>query len=105
MFKPRFFSSFFFWIFLLIRLYQLNPHYSLKDREHLVAEALARDLGKPKYEAYVSEIGMVENDIVFVQKNLAKWAKDEKAPDIDLAFSLMKPIIRKDPLGCVLVIG
>ncbi|KKZ66245.1 aldehyde dehydrogenase (NAD(P)+) [[Emmonsia] crescens] len=91
---------------LEFRIQQLRKLYwVLKDREHLVAEALARDLGKPKYEAYVSEIGMVENDIVFVQKNLAKWAKDEKAPDIDLAFSLMKPIIRKDPLGCVLVIG
>lgn len=38
-------------------------------------------------------------------KNLEKWAKDEKAPDVDLAYSLMKPTIRKDPLGCVLVIG
>ncbi|PGH08434.1 aldehyde dehydrogenase (NAD(P)+) [Blastomyces parvus] len=80
-------------------------YWALKDREELVAEALRRDLGKPKYEAYVSEIGMVLNDIVFVQKNLAKWAKDEKAQDIDLPFTLMKPTIRKDPLGCVLVIG
>lgn len=31
--------------------------------------------------------------------------KDEKAPDIDLQFKLMRPRIRKDPLGCVLVIG
>ncbi|PGH15340.1 hypothetical protein AJ79_02506 [Helicocarpus griseus UAMH5409] len=91
---------------LEFRIQQLRKLYwALKDREHLVAEALARDLNKPKYEAYVSEIGMVENDIVFVQKNLTKWAKDEKAPDIDLTFSLMKPIIRKDPLGVVLVIG
>lgn len=47
----------------------------------------------------------MENDVVFVTKNLAKWAKDEKAEDIDFPFSLMKPTIRKDPLGCVLVIG
>ncbi|OJD21599.1 hypothetical protein ACJ73_07062 [Blastomyces percursus] len=88
------------------RIQQLRKLYwALKDREDLVAEALRLDLGKPKYEAYVSEIGMVENDIVFVQKNVAKWAKDEKAQDIDLPFTLMKPTIRKDPLGCVLVIG
>lgn len=45
------------------------------------------------------------NDIVFTTRNLHKWVKDEKAPDIDLAFKFMNPKIRKDPLGCVLVIG
>ncbi|EEH45345.2 hexadecenal dehydrogenase [Paracoccidioides brasiliensis Pb18] len=88
------------------RIQQLRKLYwAFKDREHLVTEALHRDLGKPKYEAYLSEISLCENDIIFVQKNLAKWAKDEKAQDIDLTFSFMKPVIRKDPLGCVLVIG
>lgn len=78
---------------------------SLRDNEPLIKEALQRDLGKAEYEAYVSEIVAVENDIVFITKNLAKWAKDEKAQDMDLTFSLMKPTIRKDPLGCILVIG
>lgn len=45
------------------------------------------------------------NDIVFTTRNLHKWVKDEKAPDIDLSFKFMNPKIRKDPLGCVLVIG
>ncbi|EDN10602.1 conserved hypothetical protein [Histoplasma mississippiense (nom. inval.)] len=88
------------------RIQQLRKLYwALKDREHLVVEALYRDLGKPKYEAYVSEINIVENDIVFIQKNVAKWAKDEKAQNINMPFTLMKPRIRKDPLGCILVIG
>ena len=45
------------------------------------------------------------NDIVFVCQNLAKWAKDEAAPDINLANKLLSPRIRKEPLGCVLIIG
>lgn len=45
------------------------------------------------------------NDIVFVCRNLPKWVKDEKAEDIDLTFKFTSPKIRKDPLGCVLVIG
>ena len=53
----------------------------------------------------MSEILLVENDVVFATKNLPKWAKDEKATDVDFTYSLMKPIIRKDPLGCVLIIG
>ncbi|KAK2739855.1 hypothetical protein FQN57_006431 [Myotisia sp. PD_48] len=88
------------------RIVQLRKLYwGIKDREDQIKEALHRDLSKSEYESYVSEIVMVQNDIIFVAKNLPKWAKDEKAPDIDLTYSLMKPTIRKDPLGCVLVIG
>jgi beta-apo-4'-carotenal oxygenase len=53
----------------------------------------------------LADIGWVENDIVFVTRNLEKWVKDEKAKDIDLTNSFVSPKIRKDPLGCVLVIG
>jgi len=45
------------------------------------------------------------NDIVFICNNLAKWMKDEKAPDIPLMNAAFSPKIRKDPLGVVLVIG
>ncbi|WEW57615.1 Hexadecenal dehydrogenase [Emydomyces testavorans] len=88
------------------RILQLRKLYwAIKDREHLIKAALQRDLGKSEYEAYLAEVVMVQNDIIFVTKNLPKWAKDERATDIDLTYSLMKPTIRKDPLGCVLVIG
>ncbi|EFW13604.1 aldehyde dehydrogenase [Coccidioides posadasii str. Silveira] len=88
------------------RILQLRKLYwAIKDRERAIKEALHRDLGKAEYESYLTEITMLENDIIFCTKNLPKWAKDEKAPDIDLTYSLMKPTIRKDPLGCVLIIG
>lgn len=63
------------------------------------------DLNKPPFETEITESGWLLNDIVFTTRNLHKWVKDEKAPDIDLAFKFMNPKIRKDPLGCVLVIG
>lgn len=78
---------------------------SLKDHGNELAEACRRDLGKSTFEAFVSEIDWCLNDIVFVCKNLARWAKDEKAADIPFTLSALKPKIRKDPLGCVLVIG
>jgi beta-apo-4'-carotenal oxygenase len=78
---------------------------SLKDHEAELAEACKRDLGKPYFEAQLADIAWVENDIIFVSDNLEKWVKDEKAPDIPLMNALLKPRIRKDPLGCVLVIG
>jgi beta-apo-4'-carotenal oxygenase len=79
--------------------------FSIKDREAQIAEACKRDLGKAPYETFLTESGWLENDIVFATKNLHKWAKDEKAPDIDFTNSLVNPKIRKDPLGCVLIIG
>lgn len=78
---------------------------SVKDREAQIVDALKADLGRPFFEAGISEFGWVENDIVFATRNLHKWVKDEKAQDIDLLFKPMTPKIRKDPLGSVLIIG
>ena len=77
----------------------------LKDNEDAIYEALRKDLGKPVLEAYAGEIAWMENDILFCCKNLQKWTKDSAAPDMQLTNRLMSPKIRKDPLGCVLIIG
>ncbi|BCS27949.1 aldehyde dehydrogenase family protein [Aspergillus puulaauensis] len=88
------------------RLVQLRKLYwAIRDHEEQIVEACARDLSKPRFETELAESGWLLNDIVFTTRNLHKWAKDEKAPDIELAFKLMSPKIRKDPLGCVLVVG
>lgn len=78
---------------------------SIKDHEAELLKANKQDLGKGIFEASLTEIDWVTNDIVFVCKNLEKWAKDEKPDDIPLSNALMSPRIRKDPLGCVLIIG
>ncbi|KAE8379670.1 Aldehyde/histidinol dehydrogenase [Aspergillus bertholletiae] len=91
---------------LEFRLVQLRKLYwAVKDHEQEIIDASALDLGKPRFETEVAESGWLQNDLVFVSRNLHKWAKDEKAEDIDLSFKFMSPKIRKDPLGCVLVIG
>jgi beta-apo-4'-carotenal oxygenase len=75
------------------------------DNEADIIEACKQDLGKSFFETQISEIKWVTNDIIFVCKNLEKWAKDEKPGDIPLVNYFMSPRIRKDPLGCVLIIG
>ncbi|MCJ1471452.1 hypothetical protein MMC13_000091 [Lambiella insularis] len=88
------------------RLVQLRKLYwALVDHEAAIVEACKSDLGKSVYETFITEIDWCKNDILFVCKNLAKWAKDESAPDIPFANKLLSPRIRKDPLGCVLIIG
>ncbi|KAL1610695.1 Hexadecenal dehydrogenase [Paraconiothyrium brasiliense] len=87
---------------LEFRLVQLRKLYwALKDNEDLIVEACKQDLGKPTFETHLAELSWCMNDIVFMQNNLPKWAKDEKAEDINFTNKLMGPRIRKDPLGAV----
>lgn len=88
------------------RLKQLRKLYwGFKDNEQAVFDALKKDLNKHPVEAYQAELGWVLNDILFASANLEQWVKDEKAPDIPLMFMPVGAKIRKDPLGCVLIIG
>lgn len=88
------------------RLKQLRKLYwALQDHEADIREACDKDLGKGYFEAMLTEISWVQNDIIFMTKNLDKWAKDEKPDDISWSNKIVSPKIRKDPLGVVLVIG
>lgn len=88
------------------RLTQLRKLYwGVNDYAEALVESCKQDLGKPMFETYLSEVDWVKNDIIFVCNNLAKWIKDEPAPDIPLTNSLLNPRIKKEPLGTVLVIG
>ncbi|KAK5081751.1 Hexadecenal dehydrogenase [Lithohypha guttulata] len=88
------------------RIKQLRKLYwAIEDNKQLILDACKKDLGKGFFETMIAEIAWVQNDIIYVTNNLAKWCKDESAPDISLANKFMRPKIRKDPLGMVLVIG
>jgi len=88
------------------RLTQLRKLYwGIVDNTDALVEACTKDLGKPVFETFLSEIDWCKNDIIFVTKNLAKWMKDEPAPDMPLTNSFLNPRIKKEPLGTVLVIG
>lgn len=88
------------------RLKQLRKLYwAIADHEKELLEACKRDLGKGLFEAMVSEVDWVKNDIIYMTQHLEEWMKDEKAPDIPWMHRIVNPKIRKDPLGVVLVIG
>jgi beta-apo-4'-carotenal oxygenase len=70
-----------------------------------INEALARDLSRPTHEANFTETAWIQSDLLFTLKNLDKWLKDEPAPDIPLTFKALRPRIRKDPMGAVLIVG
>lgn len=88
------------------RLKQLRQLYwGVKDAEPALMEACMLDLKKSAYETYLTEVGWVLNDILFMCKNLQRFMKEEKAEDTTLTNMPMRPRIRKEPLGAVLIIG
>lgn len=48
---------------------------TIKEKEEKIYDALKKDLGKSETEAYMSEIGMVLEDLSYIIKNTKKWAK------------------------------
>jgi beta-apo-4'-carotenal oxygenase len=91
---------------LEFRIQQLRRLYwAFKDNEPLVTEACRRDLGKSQFETYLVETSWCMNDIIFMTKNLARFAKDEKPDDIPFTNKFVGPRIRKEPLGTALIIG
>lgn len=90
------------------RLTELRKLYwAIEDYRPQLLAALKKDLNKCEYEAVLTEVDYVKTDIMFMIKNLATFAKDEKltAPTVPPPFGLMKFRIRKEPLGTALIIG
>lgn len=88
------------------RLVQLRKLYwGLKDLAPKFFESLRQDLKKSTHDALLSEVGWCQQDVMYAIKNLEKWVKDDTNVDVNLQFSMLKPRIRKEPLGTVLIIG
>ncbi|XP_036409234.1 aldehyde dehydrogenase family 3 member B1 isoform X1 [Megalops cyprinoides] len=87
------------------RLAQLEALFSLiKENETQILQALHQDLAKPKFEAVLSEIDMVTNELCFAINNLRTWMQPEYVGK-NLATKLDDCFVRREPLGVVLIIG
>ncbi len=87
------------------RLEQLDKLYNaIKDKEEDILEALEFDLGKSRFEAYTTEIGITLKSIRVARKQLKKWMKKRR---VKTPFYLIgaKSYIQAEPLGNVLIIG
>lgn len=76
----------------------------IKKYESELLDALYKDLKKPAFEAYTSEIGFTLESITFTMKHLKKWHKAEnrKVPLHQLGS---KGYLTYEPYGNVLIIG
>lgn len=76
----------------------------LEDNTQIFEDALAQDLGKNGFEAWVSEIGQVLTEIRWLRKHTAKWAKSQRVRT-PLALWPATSTIDHEPRGTVLVIS
>lgn len=83
----------------------LNRLYSaILKNEDKILEALNSDLGKSGFEAYITEIGIVLDELNYAINNVAKWARPEKVGTSVSTFPAKSRIYRV-PYGCVLIIS
>ncbi|KAI1140518.1 aldehyde dehydrogenase [Hypoxylon sp. FL0543] len=88
------------------RLVQLRKLYwALTDYTPKLQAALKKDLHKPPHDAILSEIHHLIQDLHLSLKKLKEWVKDDKNLDYPWTFTVLKPRLKKEPLGTVLIIG
>jgi len=76
----------------------------LSEREHELLEALANDLGKPRLEAWATDIGFVMNEIDHTLKHLRRWTKPARVRT-PMATKPSRARVVREPLGLVLIIA
>ncbi len=74
------------------------------EMEDEIYEALYKDLGKGKSEAYFCEVGMVINEIDYMLRHIRSFAKDKRV-HTPLAQFHSKSFRRPSPYGLVLVMS
>jgi aldehyde dehydrogenase (NAD+) len=76
----------------------------ISSREEALLAALASDLGKPRFEAWATEIGFCLNDIDHTLAHLAGWMAQERVAT-PIIFQPSSSHIVREPLGVACVIA
>lgn len=77
---------------------------NIEKREKDLVKALGLDLGKPEFEAYSSEIGLVYKEINHILKNLKKWARPKRRSS-PIYLMPARSFIMAEPKGQVLIVS
>jgi len=74
------------------------------EQQERMIDALVADVGKPRIEAYTTEIAFTINEIDHTLSNLDAWTKTQKVK-VPLTFKPGKARLRPEPLGNVCIIA
>ena len=87
------------------RAAQLDTLYLvIRDNQQAILSALQQDLSKSAYEGYLTEVGLVLDEIRFIRKHLTKWAKPRRVRTHLLQFPGAS-YIYPEPYGVALIIS
>ena len=74
------------------------------DNETRIHEALAEDLGKPAFEAFASETGVVLSEVSYALKHLESWMEPQPV-STPLTLFPATSSVRPEPWGVTLIIA
>ncbi|MCR4675868.1 MAG: aldehyde dehydrogenase [Sphaerochaetaceae bacterium] len=77
---------------------------ALRDFDQEIEKALYEDLGKVPMEAFMTETGMVLEEISFLKKHLKKWVKNRRVRTPIAQFP-SKSFVSPEPYGTVLIMS
>jgi aldehyde dehydrogenase (NAD+) len=77
---------------------------ALHKHEEALLEAMHADMRKPRFEAYLSDIGLVHAEITYALRHLREWMSVEHVPT-PLAIQLASSTMHHEPLGLVLIVA
>ena len=77
---------------------------AIRQNEAAIFSALKHDVGKPSYEAYITEVGFTIKEIDYHIKHLKSWAKPHKIKR-DLINFDASSVIQHEPFGVVLIMA
>ncbi|KAJ5110206.1 hypothetical protein N7532_002851 [Penicillium argentinense] len=77
----------------------------IEDNKDRISSALYTDLHRHRQESFLSDIAMVQADILRTLEKLDEWTGDEKPTRRDLFNFFGGTVIRKEPKGIALIIG
>lgn len=90
---------------LSFRIDALNKLYdALIVNEEAILDALKSDLNKSSFEGYMTEVGIVREELRYFLKNLKKWVKPKRVAS-PLAQFPSKSYIMAEPYGVVLIMA
>jgi len=82
----------------------LDLRASILKHESLIMDAMQKDLGKSGMETYMTETGMVLEEITYTLKHLKHWMKDKVVPT-PLAQFHSKSFVSPEPYGVALLMS
>jgi aldehyde dehydrogenase (NAD+) len=76
----------------------------VRTHEREICDALATDLGKPPFDAWLAELNMVKDEAAHALKHLGGWVKREARP-VAMVARPSKAWLEPQPVGVVLIIA